>query len=192
MLLSVYWKATRAWHLFRNPVGPVVWVFHQDQENQVSSVCLFIDRVVFDFVTCLSLSTHVSWNHQQDYNKNCNFWRIFPNFYSWIYSHLSSISVQFRAGEHPGGSPQPQQPAGDLGAAPGGLRRKYREILCQLPTGQRRKHRPHYIPDWWRPGCGERESIKFIISVLSVNISNDSGWVCNAFSIQNHLSPKLY
>lgn len=32
-----------------------------------------------------------------------------------------SVSVQFRAGEHPGGSLQPQQPVGDVGAAAGGV-----------------------------------------------------------------------
>lgn len=66
--------------------------------------------------------------------------------------------MQFGAGEHSGGALQPQQPAGDVGAAAGGVRRQHREVLCHLPTGQRRKPRALYIPDRWRPGCGERES----------------------------------
>lgn len=69
--------------------------------------------------------------------------------------HLYPVSVQLGAGEHPGGASQPQQPAGDMGAAPGGVRHQHREILCQLPSGRRREHRPLRIPDGWRPGCGE-------------------------------------
>ena len=65
--------------------------------------------------------------------------------------------MQFRAGEHPGVAAQPHQPAGDVGASSGGVRRQHREILRHLRTGQRRKRCPRCIPDRRRPGCGERE-----------------------------------
>lgn len=54
-----------------------------------------------------------------------------------------SVSVQLRAGEHPGGAVQPQQPAGDVGAAASGLRRQHREVLRQLLAGRGRKLCPH-------------------------------------------------
>lgn len=65
--------------------------------------------------------------------------------------------MQFRAGEHPGVAAQPHQPAGDVGASSGGVRRQHREILRHLRTGQRRKRCPRCIPDRRRPGCGERQ-----------------------------------
>ena len=71
--------------------------------------------------------------------------------------------MQFRAGEHPGVATQPHQPAGDVGASSGGVRRQHREILRHLPTGQCRKCCPRCVPDRRRPGCGERVN-KFIIS----------------------------
>lgn len=56
-------------------------------------------------------------------------------------------SLQLGARERAGGTSQPQQPAGDVGATSGRLRRRHREVLRPVLAGWPGRLRPHHLPD---------------------------------------------